>query len=259
MDILYLSPHLDDAALSCGGSIHQQARAGLAVAVLTVFAGSPRTVFRSPFAQGLEARWGAEGDAIAMRRQEDVEAMSILGAEPIHWPYEDAIYRLHTGTGKMLYTDRDAIFGEVSPHDPVKLRALASEIGRLWRRLKRPRLYAMLSAGHHVDHQVVQAAVFHMMERENPEVVWYEDYPYAEDQEAVRQAVAQSPLAGLMPESIFLSEEDLTAKVDAIACYRSQTGIFWQDEADMRLRAREHALRIGEGHLAEHYWRALLT
>jgi LmbE family N-acetylglucosaminyl deacetylase len=254
MDILYLSPHLDDAALSCGGLIHQQARAGLDVAVLTVFAGSARTVFRSPFAQELEARWGAEGNAIAMRRREDRESMAVLGAEPIHWRYEDAIYRLHASTGAPLYATRDGVFGEVSAHDPVKPRALASKVGQLWRRLKRPRLYAMLSAGHHVDHQIVQAAVLDLTEREPLDVVWYEDYPYAEDQGAVRLAVEQSPLAGLLPESVYLSEEDLAAKVDAIACYRSQVGIFWQDEADMRLRVREHALRVGEGHLAEHYW-----
>ena len=254
MDILYLSPHLDDAALSCGGLIHQQTRAGLSVGVLTIFAGSPRTAVRSPFAQTLEARWGAQGDAIAMRRREDEEALAVLGAEPIHWPYEDAIYRLHPRTGEPVYPSREAIFGDVSAHDPVKAWALASEIRRLWRQSGRPRLYAMLAAGQHVDHQVVQRAVLHLAERDGLEVAWYEDYPYAEDQDAVRQAVAQSPLGALQPQSARLAEDDLAAKLDAIACYRSQIPIFWQDEADMRRHVREHALRMGGGVPAEQYW-----
>ncbi|WP_446010685.1 PIG-L family deacetylase [Candidatus Electrothrix sp.] len=38
---IYLSPHYDDAALSCGGSIHMQAKQQEPVAVITVFAGAP--------------------------------------------------------------------------------------------------------------------------------------------------------------------------------------------------------------------------
>ncbi|GAB4405625.1 MAG: PIG-L family deacetylase [Anaerolineales bacterium] len=254
MDVLYLSPHLDDAALSCGGLIHQQARAGLSVGVLTVFAGSAQTDVRSPFARALETRWGAQGDAIAMRRQEDREALAVLGAEPIHWAYEDAIYRLHTRTGEPVYPNRDAIFGGVSRHDPVKARALASEIRRFWRDAGRPKVYAMLAAGYHVDHQVVQAAVLRLVARDGLDVAWYEDYPYAEDQDAVRQAVAQSPLGALQPQIVRLAEEDLAAKCDAIARYRSQIPIFWQDEADMRRHVRDHALRMGGGFPAEQYW-----
>ncbi len=37
---IYLSPHYDDAALSCGGSIHKQATQQEPVAVITVFAGA---------------------------------------------------------------------------------------------------------------------------------------------------------------------------------------------------------------------------
>ncbi len=254
MDILYLSPHLDDAALSCGGLIHQQARAGLSVAVLTIFAGSARTDVRSPFASALESRWGAQGDAIAMRRREDREALALLGAEPIHWPYEDAIYRLHTGTGEPIYASRDAIFGSVHAHDPVKPADLASEIRTLWRGAGRPKLYAMLAAGNHVDHQIVQLAVLRLVERDGVDVAWYEDYPYAEDQDAVRRAVAQSPLPDLRPQVVHLSEEDMAAKCDAVACYRSQIPIFWQDEEDMRRHIRQHALRMGGGVPAEQYW-----
>ena len=38
---IYLSPHLDDAALSCKGSIKQQTQAGERVEVWTVCAGEP--------------------------------------------------------------------------------------------------------------------------------------------------------------------------------------------------------------------------
>lgn len=254
MDVLYLSPHLDDAALSCGGLIHQQIRMGLSVAVLTIFAGSPRCDVRSPFAGVLETRWGAEGDAIAVRREEDCNALAVLGAEPIHWPYEDAIYRLHRRTGQPVYPDRDAIFGDVHRFDPVKVRDLASAIRAFWKDAGRPRLYAMLAAGHHVDHQIAQRAAVRLVQRDGLDVVWYEDYPYAEDQEAVRQAVDGLSAGRLRPQIVSLAGEDMAAKCDAIACYRSQIRIFWQDEEDMRRHVREHATRVGGGSPAEQYW-----
>jgi LmbE family N-acetylglucosaminyl deacetylase len=256
MDVLYLSPHLDDAALSCGGLIHKQVRAGLSVAALTVFAGSPRTDIRSPFARELETRWGARGDAIAMRREEDVEALAVLGAAHIHLTHEDAIYRLDEVFGAPVYAARGPIFGKVRPRDPVKARALAAEIGKCWEELGKPRLYAMLSAGHHVDHQVVQVAVLHLLKRQSLEVIWYEDYPYAGDQEAVQDALKTLPFRGLRLETAALSDENLAAKLDSIACYRSQIPIFWRDEADMRLRVREHASRVGGSQPGEHYWHA---
>lgn len=256
-DILYLSPHLDDAVLSCGGTIHQQTQAGQKVVVLTIFAGSPTTTARTPFASELEARWGAAEDAIAVRRTEDAEALGLLGAAPIHWPYEDCIYRRSQVSGEALYPTQDAIFGTVHPRDPVQSEVLAVEIETLWRDLGRPQVYAMLGAGNHVDHQIVAAALMHLLQRQSIGVVFYEDYPYAEDQAAVQVALERLPLPNMRAETRPLAEGDLEAKLDAIACYRSQIEIFWQDVEDMRASVRAHALRTGDAQLAEAYWRSL--
>lgn len=253
-DILYLSPHLDDAALSCGGGIYQQAQAGLKVVVLTIFAGSARMATRTAFARELEARWGTEGDAIAARRQEDVDAMGVLGAVPVHWAYEDCIYRRAETSSEPLYAAREAIFGEVHPDDSVRPEVLAAEIEVFWQDLGGPQVYAMLSAGNHVDHQIAAAALVHLLERQALDVVFYEDYPYSEDEAAVRLAMERLPLPGFHAEARTLSEEALAAKLDAVACYRSQIPIFWEDAEDMRASVRAHALRTGNGQLAEAYW-----
>ncbi|MGH2521295.1 MAG: PIG-L deacetylase family protein, partial [Anaerolineales bacterium] len=52
---LYLSPHFDDAALSCGGTIHQQTRQGERAVVVTVCAGDSPPGPLSAFAQTLHA------------------------------------------------------------------------------------------------------------------------------------------------------------------------------------------------------------
>ena len=76
---LAISPHLDDAVLSCG--LHLAAHPGSVV--VTVFAGMPRDTHRRT---EWDARCGFAdaAEAIAARRQEDMRALAWLAAAP-HW------------------------------------------------------------------------------------------------------------------------------------------------------------------------------
>ncbi|MBA4379671.1 MAG: PIG-L family deacetylase, partial [Anaerolinea sp.] len=55
---IYISPHLDDAVLSCGGLIWEQSHAGTQVEIWTVCTGDPPEGPLSPFAEVLHAEWG---------------------------------------------------------------------------------------------------------------------------------------------------------------------------------------------------------
>ncbi|MBN2499463.1 MAG: PIG-L family deacetylase, partial [Anaerolineales bacterium] len=57
LKLIYLSPHLDDVALSCGGLVWEQAQAGMAVEVWSVCAGDPPPGELSEYARSLHARW----------------------------------------------------------------------------------------------------------------------------------------------------------------------------------------------------------
>jgi len=86
--VLILSPHLDDAVLSCG-----QFMAGRPdVVVATVFAGYPPAPFRvtTPYDEHCGFRHAA--DAIKTRREEDITALSVLNAAAMHLPFCDVQY-----------------------------------------------------------------------------------------------------------------------------------------------------------------------
>ncbi len=53
---IYLSPHYDDAALSCGGAIVRHDLASEAALVATIFGGKPDYARLSPFAHSIHAR-----------------------------------------------------------------------------------------------------------------------------------------------------------------------------------------------------------
>ena len=124
---LYLSPHLDDAVLSCGGLIARQVQAGERALVLTVMAGDPQEDVENDYIHSLHERWALGRDAAAQRRAEDIAACAILGADPLHWSLPDCIYRLHPVDGRLLYVSDDDIFGDVHP-SPAAFKALAEKI-----------------------------------------------------------------------------------------------------------------------------------
>jgi LmbE family N-acetylglucosaminyl deacetylase len=254
---LYLAPHLDDAVLSCGGQIAQLVRAGQAVRVVTVFAGDvPADAARaaSPFVQELYTRWGLGLHPSAGRRAEDRAALGILGARVTHLPFPDCVYRLGR-MGAPLYPTRDAIFGTVAKVE----MPLIDEVVRALKRLRLPRdarVILPLTAGHHVDHQIVRAAgeLWCKMQAAGRriQIAYYEDYPYAEQPDEVAAALDQDTLES---ELVQLDEASLAVKVAAIACYRSQISSFFADEAEMTARVRAYAEVVGGGQPAERLWR----
>ncbi len=252
---LYLSPHLDDAVLSCGGLIHRQVQGGDSVLVLTVFGGDPPPGPRSDFAVLLAHLWEAPEDPMGVRRAEDRAALQALGASWLHWDYPDCIFRRDPESGEACYPVRDAIFGEVRPADRAALLdELARRLEALCRERKPAAVYSLLTAGHHVDHQLLQWAA-RRLEGEWP-VRHYEDYPYVEDP-ACLQAALRDACGDWRAEIEALAEADMQAKLDAVACYRSQLGVLFGGEAAMRERVSAYARTLVVAGPAERYWRPL--
>ena len=250
-DHIYLSPHLDDAVLSCGGRIWQQVQMGERVLVVTVFAGTPAPDAPfSRFAQELHDRWRHRDDTVVRRQEEDLTALTFLGAESTHWPYTDCIYR-QTPDGRFPYASEEALWAEAHPAERSLVVELAAQMAALPLRRNDDALvsavYAPLGVGHHVDHQIVR----HAAEASGHTLTYYEEFPYAEDPEAVQAVLEQRQgRASLVP----LSREALEAKIAAIACYRSQLSTFWADWAEMAAAIRAFAERTGGGRPVERYW-----
>ena len=66
---IYISPHLDDAVLSCGGMIRQQVQQGERVQVWTVCAKENPYPQLSEFAQTLHDRWETGNETVAIDRK----------------------------------------------------------------------------------------------------------------------------------------------------------------------------------------------
>ena len=164
---LALSPHLDDAVFSCGGTLALLARAGWRVVVATLFTRTMADPRGFALACQLDKGIGPEVDYMALRRAEDIEAMRALGLDaPVHVPLPEAPHR--------GYHSAAALFGRLSPSDEVA-GPLRDAIGSLVASHAPDLVLAPQAIGGHVDHvQVVDACGGITLP-----ILWWRDFPYA--------------------------------------------------------------------------------
>jgi LmbE family N-acetylglucosaminyl deacetylase len=251
---IYLSPHLDDAVLSCGGAIHHLLAAGHRVQVITIFAGDAGECDElSPFALEQHGYWGNPPRPLALRRAEDRAALALLGATAQHLDCQDAVYRTAPG-GQWIYIDLGTLFGTLHPLDPVDPAALAGQLASLINSDRQAVLYAPLGVGQHIDHQIVHLAARQLLQQ-GYRLAFYEDYPYAEKPTSTESAVAATGAGNWRLEAIPLDTADLVAKVSALGYYRSQMSILFGSAEQMPNRVWAFAASRSPGMgLAERIW-----
>jgi peptidoglycan/xylan/chitin deacetylase (PgdA/CDA1 family)/LmbE family N-acetylglucosaminyl deacetylase len=249
---LFLSPHCDDAVLSCGGQIRQRVEQGQRVQVLTLFAGRPGAGL-SPFARELHRLWGDPPDLVGLRRAEDEEALRLLGAEPLRLDEREALYR-QGPDGAWLYPDRESLFGAVHPAERQRPAELAAAVARHLPETGGVTVHAPLGVGNHVDHQIAHAAA-RCLEERGIAVWFYEDYPYAGRPGRVEQARAARGAGQWEPLVIPLTEEQVSARVEAIHAYGSQLFSLFHDRGETPgEHVRRTAAAVGAGRPAERIW-----
>ena len=251
---VYLSPHLDDAVLSCGGLIHRQARAGQPALVVTLFSGLPAAGAKlSAFAQSQHTRWGSRDNVMTVRWAEDRAALTVLGADYVRLNYLDCIYRGrgHGDQPDWYYASEQALFGPVHPAEQGLPDDLATALSEFIPPGDDVTLYAPLTAGNHVDHQLAFAAAL-ILRAQGWRLRFYEDYPYVETEGTLSAALAARGAEDWQPAVTRIDEDNLAAKIKAIACYDSQLGVLFEGAEAMAVRVRGYVARAS----GERLWKS---
>jgi LmbE family N-acetylglucosaminyl deacetylase len=252
---IFLSPHLDDVAFSCGGLLWEQAQAGQLVQVWTICAEEPPPGPVSPFAQSLQDRWGVGTDSGERRRQEDRLSCSLLGATARHFPVPDCIYRREQGSGNFLYPSEESLFGPLHPAERDLEAQLAGMLAEAIssKAADEVKLVCPLTLGGHVDHRLTRAAV----ERIEPDwpsgrVWYYADFPYVLDDSALLvQLTRERWESQVFP----ISPPGLLAWQRSMAAHASQISTFWSGVSEMEASLRAYCERTGGVRL----WRKIVA
>ncbi|MGF4043365.1 PIG-L deacetylase family protein [Paenarthrobacter nitroguajacolicus] len=187
---LFLSPHLDDAVLSCGALIEAQAQ-GRQIIVATLFTEStppPHTRAAGSFMRQctvLDA-----GELFQARQAEDRAVLQDMGVQSIHLGEVDALFRrrrkppiLGSSAWERLLPELthryptyrfDIALGRIAKGDQQLIRQLRGDVAGLMAQTKAELLFCPAGVGKHVDHLITRE-----VGKGHPEnVVMYSDFPY---------------------------------------------------------------------------------
>ncbi|WP_420629307.1 PIG-L deacetylase family protein [Candidatus Leptofilum sp.] len=240
---IYLSPHLDDAVLSCGGRIFLETAASHPTLIVTLMAGEPAPNLQlSAFVQALHQRWELPQAAVRARRAEDAAACQILGADFLHWDVPDCVYRTDPATGEPCYPTWESIITTQHPADDAVVAQLTQQLTQL---PPADEVVVPLTAGNHVDHRLVRQAAERAFGTDR--LLYYEDYPYAAERGAVTAVLHPT----MQSTQTVLPETAVAAKIKAIWAYASQRSSFFASRQDAEAKIRTYAAQVG----GERYWR----
>ena len=234
---LALSPHLDDAAFSCGGTLATLSDRGWHVVIATTFTASVPDPKGFALACQLDKGLGPEIDYMALRREEDARAAAILGAEAQWLPFPEAPHR--------GYDAAPALFGPLRVGDSIG-DELDSALTELVARLAPDVILAPQAVGAHVDHVAVVRSL-RQIKLAAP-ILWWRDYPYS-----VRTVKPLEPFADLFlgfPELIVpLDPDALSRRCEAALAYTSQLGFQFggaqRAASELRMHGHAEAFRWG--------------
>lgn len=222
---LALSPHLDDAAFSCGGTLERLAVNGWRVVMATIFTASVPNPKGFALACQLDKGLAPEVDYMALRRAEDVEAARHLSiAPPVHLPFREAPHRGYGSAPELFAAPRvdDEIAADLAPALAALIAETAPDL-----------LLAPQAIGGHVDH-VRMVESLRGLDLALP-VLWWRDFPYT-----VRNPAPKQPLAALfadLPEiAVAFDSEGQEAKLRACTAYASQIGFQFGGPAGLEAR-----------------------
>lgn len=225
---VFVSPHLDDAVLSCGNLMLELVRRGVPVTVVTVFteAGEKPETFsvkaflrqcgvsdaRALFAirreedrsvlEGIGARWEHLGFPDAMWRKKPSGLSSLLGRLLPELGHVYPTYRIHVTSGRVSRRDRGT-------EDRAET-AIRQAVGRSG---GDPILFFPLGLGRHVDHVLTHRLGRRFADR----VAYYADFPYCLTDRPDVGALARRGLTRSVYEGA-----DPKAKHPFIAMYATQ-------------------------------------
>ncbi len=182
----FLSPHFDDAALSCGGLISFLADK-TDVTVITVFTKGGKPPYTLSAKKALQD--SEESDAALLyskRKEEDNIAFSSLGVKTVLLGEKEALYRKKESVGGIT-----ALLGKVLPECThlyptyrfhIATGTIHAEDHQRIKRIKRKLnqilptdalLFAPIGIGNHVDHVVTKTVAL-----KRPKTVFWYDQPY---------------------------------------------------------------------------------
>lgn len=245
--VIVVSPHMDDAILSCGGLL-KQLIGQLDCLTVTVCTADPADVDTQNPPHGIALP--------SLRRNEEVAALAALGCPLVQLDLLDAIYRTDAARGLPIYPTMQSIWTMPQPQDEPHRQALRKRLLTLaGQSSNRPTLFlSPLGIGHHIDHILCTQVVLSIADARD-QVLLYEDFPYVVDQgshvgiaDDAQKALLRLGVGGVQR---FEQECDVDEKIAWISHYKSQIDTIFGNHDNVRTMLLKNSRH---GRTLERFW-----
>lgn len=208
---LFVAPHLDDGAISFGGTL---------LAGQTKHPGEMRVVVATVFSRSNYTREGLGDAAVAtpIRQAEEMAAMSSIGVATLFLGFPECPLRGYTISSPLDYPK------EIKPElDKGLTESIAARLNDLFQDFDEVLIPLAIGSRCHVDHRIVrEAAALSWTKQSHLRFRLYEDVPYIDEADRTRV----SSLDGMIAKKTSI---DLEAKLRLIRGYESQPIESWED------------------------------
>lgn len=252
---LFLSAHLDDAVLSCGGFIYKLTQIGSEVLISTVFSGSVQPESLSPLAKWFHGICDLGDNAMDIRRTEDKNAAQYLGVDLLHIDMLECLYRRDANRFARYIKENEIYQGDLNREIDTLNEVILALLNTIDFE-KFSEIYIPLGIGRHIDHLLLRKATELIFCRESnqnfPKLYYYEDIPYVFWDRDPNWRIDLTK--DLRPILQFMDRNAWKAKIEAILLYKSLVRMFWENENKMENQLAEYALAVGVVKPGERFW-----
>lgn len=252
-NFIFISPHYDDAVLSCSLLLEILQSVRKKTLVITVFTQASELPFTQQAQKFLKASgYNNANKLFSDRSKEDVVAMSYLGSKFIHLNFIDATWRKSKLFFKFplirpllkyfpslihVYPDDKKQFsGQVSNKDISLLKHIHKKVRTIIRSVdNKILLFAPLGVGGHADHIIIRELAGKL---KIPTIFW-EDYPYNTFTNRLEDFFSEQNQYKLHFE---IEKKAMIKKYKAIRMYKSQVPVLFPDNKISRTPERYYTL-----------------
>ncbi len=233
-ELVFISPHLDDAMLSCGVLLTSLVNEKKKIRVITMFTQASEPPYTKAAKKVAEKSGFSEPVSMFKeRKREDERSLKRLKLSLHHKKFIDALWRKKKITSKLekmvssiipelvhVYpTSKHLFSGKISKLDNDTRSDLVTEIENAIR--PKQTIFAPLGIGGHIDHVMIRDVILSITR--GKDTIFWEDFPYNSKHPEVEKFFQTDPRYYKIME-IF---ENVEKKKDLIQLYKSQlTSLF---------------------------------
>ncbi|MEK9495542.1 PIG-L family deacetylase [Photorhabdus sp. P32] len=253
---LFLSPHLDDVALSAGGLIHKLVSENQKVVVLTFFTGYDENLTSHYLHSAGNDNMNSFIKFYSKRANEDIAFCNKLSAIPIHGKILDCIYRTDQ-YGEPMYTNSAMIYSGLIHKSDYASDMAQDLIDKTLLNYQPDYIYAPLGIGRHVDHIIINNLVNNIKGSHKFKILLYEDFPYVLGEypmvnpDSLENALLRN---NKFDKHAILVDINLKEKMQNILFYESQLEPLFDNELNLLISLEKYHHSINKEKIQERFW-----